>query len=137
MDLVPVQVPTEWGGNGGTPFTSFFAKLGRIKKIQLYEGKYFFWTVVRGIEVFYNISTEVERFGSCTGTPHASLLLEQDEVFIFISGRYGSYLDSLTLVTNLGRKVTCGGTSGKYEFNFRAPTSTFINGFHGAAGAGK
>jgi hypothetical protein len=137
MDLVPVHIPTQWGGTGGTPFNSFFARLGRIKRIQLYQGKYYFWTVVRGLEVFYNISNEVDRFGSCTGTPDASLLLDQDEVIIFISGRYGSYLDSLTLATNFGQTVKCGGTGGKYEFNFRAPASSFINGFHGAAGAGK
>jgi hypothetical protein len=131
-----IEVPLEWGGSGGKPFASQFVRLGRLRKIHLYHGKYLFWTVVSGIEIEYDFSTQTERFGTCQGDPQISLVLEPEEEIILISGRYGSYLDSLSLTTNEGRTVVCGGTGGKHEFAYRAPVATFINGFHGAAGAG-
>jgi hypothetical protein len=133
MFLVPFEIQSQWGGGGGKPFCSILAKKDRLRKVRLYEGRYLIWKVVAGIELSYDSSSEVERFGTCQGLS-CEMRLQQDEVITMIHGRCGAYVDFLKLKTNHGRTVECGGEGGK-EFVYRAPENTFVNGFHGAAGA--
>ena len=49
---------------------------------------------------------------SQTSQPTASLELLSDEIVTRVSGRKGAWIDYVTLHTNFGRSVTCGGKGG-------------------------
>lgn len=51
--------------------------------------------------------------------PAVNLDLLPDEVVTRVSGRKGAWTDSITLHTNLGRTITCGGRGGG---DFTVPT---------------
>ncbi|TDH68523.1 hypothetical protein CCR75_004577 [Bremia lactucae] len=79
-------------------------------------------------------STVTTRFGSLVGNsiannqasqPSKIFELLQDEVISGISGSKGAWIDSLTLRTNFGRTITCGGEGG-VGFTVPIPAQTEI-----------
>jgi hypothetical protein len=129
-------VAVEWGGNGGKIFESpsEHEEESRLKQISLYCGTYFMHTVVCGIELQY-FGVQKYQIGNCDGSSSTTLILQPEERIVVMSGRFGSFLDSLTLTTNKNRSIQAGGNGGKSQFTYYAPEGSFINGFHGAAGA--
>lgn len=57
--------------------------------------------------------------------PTVILELVQDEVVTRVSGRKGAWIDSMTLCTNLGRSISCGGKGGG-DFAVPTPAHTEI-----------
>jgi len=51
-----------------------------------------------------------------------------------ISGRHGSFVDSLLIQTNKGRIKGFGGTGGSVNYTYTAPPGTRIHGFFGRSG---
>lgn len=64
-----------------------------------------------------------------------ALELEPDEYMIGISGKYGAYIDSMTIHTNKGKTLSFGGPGGGAAvFGYTAPSGQMIVGFFGKAG---
>ncbi|GMF23652.1 unnamed protein product [Phytophthora lilii] len=57
--------------------------------------------------------------------PTATLELLTDEIIVRLSGRKGAWTDSITLHTNFGRTVTCGGKGGG-DFSVPTPAESEI-----------
>ncbi|CAI5702823.1 unnamed protein product [Peronospora effusa] len=57
--------------------------------------------------------------------PTAMLDLLPDEIVTRMSGRKGAWIDSITLHTNFGRSITCGGKGGG-DFNVPTPADSEI-----------
>jgi len=95
----------EWGGNGGTPFSSD-TFTGQISQISLW-GSYY----LQGIQLTYSVSGVGPMHGNVVGT--ASVLnLAPGEYVTSVSGRDGSFIDQVTFTTNLGNSVTGGISTG-------------------------
>ncbi|CEG37405.1 Peptide:N-glycanase [Plasmopara halstedii] len=65
--------------------------------------------------------------------PSVTLHLLQDEVVTRLSGRKGHWIDSITLETNFGRTISCGGKGGG-EFTVSVPAHTEIRSISCKAG---
>ena len=57
------------------------------------------------------------------------------EHIVRIDGRYGSFVNSITITTDSGLTQTFGGTGGSADFTYQAPEGFEISGFAGRAGA--
>ncbi|GMF48038.1 unnamed protein product [Phytophthora fragariaefolia] len=62
---------------------------------------------------------------SLAAKPTVTLELLPDEIVTRVGGRKGAWTDSITLYTNFGRTMTCGGKGGG-EFSVSTPASSEI-----------
>jgi len=121
-----------FGGQGGASFSDRNIPEGaRISEIRVQSA-----TVVDGVQVVYNLRNgsvlEGPRHGG-TGGRSSVFRLDADEHVIGIYGRYGDYIDSLTIVTNKRTSQAFGGQGGRSDFRIDLPAGTKMIGFTGRA----
>lgn len=120
------------GGVGGVPFDDEPpAAGGRLRELRVWSG-----SAIDGLQIVLMIDgvlAERPRHGGSQGG-YASVLLEPGEVITEIYGRYGSYLEQLSIRTNRGQSRRFGGVGGASEFAYFAPEGFQIAGFWGRAG---
>jgi hypothetical protein len=107
------------GGTGGSTYNdeaqSIFQSDTPIQ-INFRSGSY-----VDNIQFVYNAGS-LPSHGGGGGSPSTFLLDHASGEFITgISGRYGDYVDSLTVQTNKPRTFTVGGSGGSASYTYTAP----------------
>ena len=119
------------GGSGGSRFDDGGPETvnGRITDVLIHSGQY-----IDSIQVSEgNPAVLHPRHGGNGGYPN-NLILAGDEYITEVSGKYGKFIDSLTIQTNKGQIGHWGGDGGKYDFDFAAPPGYAIVGFYGRSG---
>ncbi len=125
------------GGKGGKDFSDDDKiKLSenniKINQIGVKSDKF-----VDSICITYSLNNEEsvtsERHGDIKGDLDI-FNLDENEYVTKVSGRFGSMIDSLEIVTNLGSKKRYGGKGGFADFEYEAPNNYQIIGFFGRAG---
>ena len=136
-----------WGGSGGSPFDDreylpyfrgyFMGDV--VAPVQIARMSISSGSFIDSIQVTYTNNSEIlgqpRRHGGGGGS-RRDLVLQPGEYIIAVSGRYGDYVDSLTIRTGGSRSqiVTWGGTGGARSFNYVAPPGTQIFGIWGSSG---
>ena len=121
------------GGPGGNAFADPEpAQGGRIIEIQIRSGDH-----VDSVQLVYMLSdgraVEGPQHGGAGGGLNV-FHLDADEYLIGISGRSGSYIDSIRFETNKRTSPTFGGTGGSRDFRIDVPANTQVSGLAGRAG---
>ena len=120
------------GGVGGHPYDdSPPYENARVSELRVWSG-----SCVDAMQLVLDIDGE-----NCEYIKHGGnggnlgiIRLTYDEHITEVYGRYGSYVDSLSLRTNKGQIRRFGGQGGHSEFIFTAPQGYCIIGFWGRAG---
>ena len=60
--------------------------------------------------------------------------INREEHITKISGRYGDFVDSITIETDKGQKLEAGGAGGLGDYTYEAPPDFEIVGFYGRSG---
>ncbi len=119
------------GGMGGHPFDDEpFSENIRIREVRVWAGNY-----VDAIQLVVDIDGEAieqPKRGGDDGDL-GILKLGDTEYVTEISGRYSSYIVSLSIRTNRGQTRRFGGQSGGNEFIYAAPDDHHIVGIWGRA----
>lgn len=126
------------GGLGGNHFSDgqvcgeFSSDDRRLLELRIRSG-----TLIDAIKTVYvnvlNHKIESDQHGG-TGGNLSTFTLAPDEYITRISGKHGTLIDSLLVVTNKGRSKRWGGTGGTRNFIYNAPPETCIHGFWGYSG---
>jgi hypothetical protein len=121
------------GGRGGSSFADQGAPYGaRISEVRVQAAK-----MVDGIQAVYTLqdgrSVEGEYHGGRGGRTNA-FRLDSDEYIVGIYGRYGDYIDSISIVTNKRTSPLFGGPGGKKDFRMDLPAGNMAIGFSGRSG---
>jgi hypothetical protein len=121
------------GGQGGSAFSDPEpAQGGRIIEIQIRSGDH-----VDSVQLVYMLRDGRAVAGPQHGGAGGGLNvfhLDADEYLIGISGRSGSYIDSIRFETNKRTSPTFGGTGGSRDFRIDVPANTQVSGLAGRAG---
>ena len=121
------------GGNGGTPFLDSVPEQGaRVIEVQVRSGDH-----VDSAQLVYMLGDGRTESGPQHGGSGGSLNvfhLDADEYLIGISGRSGSYIDSIRFETNKRTSPTFGGSGGNRDFRIEVPVNTQVSGLTGRSG---
>jgi hypothetical protein len=121
------------GGSGGSAFLDSEMPYGaRITEIRMQVGQY-----IDGIQAVYTLSdgTTVEGpFHGGRGGSTQVFRLESNEYITGISGRHGTYIDSLQIHTNRRTSSRYGGSGGRQDFRIDVPSGNWAVGLIGRAG---
>ncbi len=130
---VAVTRTETYGGRGGVPFSDTDIPLGaNISEVRIYAGNN-----IDGIQTVYTLQDGRIMEGPMrggTGGRRDVFRLDPGEYIIGISGRYGNYVDSLTLRTNKRTSQIFGGRGGDRDYQIDVPSGTQALGFTGRAG---
>ncbi len=120
------------GGRGGNEFADTDIPYGaRITEIRVRSAKN-----IDSIQAVYLLQDGSRYEGPLHGGSGGNLSvfrLDSDEYITGISGRYGLYIDSLTIKTNKRTSATYGGKGGNTPFNIAVSGNTRAIGFAGRA----
>lgn len=121
------------GGGGGSSFADTgFPSGGRVAEVSVWSGD-----VVDSVQIAYELpdgrTVASARHGGPGGQPN-TFRLDSDEYITGISGRYGNYIDSLTIYTNKRTSPAYGGRGGERDFRVNAPSRSQAVGFIGRSG---
>ncbi len=121
------------GGSGGTPFADGDVPAGtRVVEVRIHSGSY-----IDSIQMIYNIPDgrvlEADRHGGNGGRP-ARFQLAPGEYIVGISGRCGTYVDSVRIHTNRRTSRLFGGNGGDREYRINIPEGNQVAGFVGRSG---
>ncbi|WP_306350802.1 jacalin-like lectin [Flavobacterium sp. '19STA2R22 D10 B1'] len=119
------------GGIGGNNFTIIAE--GETTAIIIRSGSW-----IDAIQIAYtDANGKEERTAKCGGNGGTEQILKlaKEECITKVSGRYGSYIDSIIFETNLGKKYTFGGPGGHTNFTFTVPNKMNFAGFTGRSGS--
>jgi hypothetical protein len=123
------------GGTGGVGFTDEITDRIPVKEVNIWTG-----SVVNGINIVHSDRAgryfATHRYGSAQGTKH-TFTLQADEYIIGISGRYGTFVDSIIIHTNRRMSRSFGGPGGSAEYIYEAPAGYEVAGFCGREGEGE
>jgi hypothetical protein len=130
--IVQRQETQIYGGRGGSPFSDRDIPEGAsVSEIRVQSA-----SVVDGIQIVYSLRdgsvSEGPRHGG-TGGRSDVFRLDRDEYVTGIYGRYGDYIDSITIVTNKRTSQRFGGQGGRSDFRIDLPGGTRMVGFSGRA----
>ena len=123
------------GPSGGTGGGNFFDPEDnqRLARVSIASGD-----VIDAIQVTREASdgtlVNFDVHGGSGGTVQEVNLADREHI-IRIDGRYGSFVNSMTITTDLGQQLTFGGTGGSADYTYQAPDGFEISGFAGRAGA--
>jgi Jacalin-like lectin domain len=121
------------GGPGGNAFSDPVPEQGaRVVEVQVHSGDY-----VDSVQLVYMLRDGSRVAGpqhGGTGGRLGVFQLDADEYLTGISGRTGSYIDSIQFQTNKRSSPTFGGRGGDREFRIDAPSNAQVTGFVGRAG---
>ena len=132
LALRDLQLTSTAGGRGGSEFSDREIPAGaRITEIRVRSGNY-----IDSLQMVYVLrdgrSFNGPLHGGSGGRSNV-FRLEPDEYLIGISGRYGSYIDSLTFHTNKRTSATFGGRGGNRDFRIFVPSGNQAIGLAGRA----
>ena len=121
------------GGSGGTGFLDDEIHSGaRIVEVRVEAGDF-----IDSVQMIYSLPNgrpiEAVRHGG-EGGRAASFRLEPGEYIVGLSGRCGSYVDSLRIHTNMRTSQLFGGRGGEREFRIDVPDGNQAIGFMGRSG---
>jgi hypothetical protein len=120
-----------YGGDGGSEFIDDLTDFSRLRKIVIRHGSWI--DAIQGIWSVEGVEISGPQHGGNGGGP-STIQLQEDELIVAIKGRAGTYVDSLTFVTNHGRTFgPYGGNGGNPFPDITAPEG--ILGFYGRAGS--
>jgi len=121
------------GGPGGTPFLDAAPEQGaRVIEVQVRSGDH-----VDSAQLVYMLRdgrTETGPHHGGSGGGLSVFHLDADEYLIGISGRSGTYIDSIRFETNKRTSPTFGGSGGNRDFRFEVPVNAQVSGLTGRAG---
>jgi hypothetical protein len=119
-----------FGGNGGANFSDTEFQSGvRITEVRVYTGNY-----IDAVQLGYEFQDGRTVAGPRRGGPGGReniFRLDRDEYITGISGRYGNYIDSLTIQTNKRTSPVFGGSGGKRDYRIEVPSGYQAVGFAG------
>jgi len=106
----------------------------RVNRVHVYHGTY-----VHGIEFEYLRSDgngyRDGGWSTAAGSKHHQVIdLDHDEYISKLSGRSGSWIDTITIETNKGQTVRCGSSNGGSAFSYSAANGTGICAVRGGCG---
>jgi hypothetical protein len=121
------------GGSGGSGFMDSTIPFGaRIMEIRVQGARF-----IDGIQAVYALPDgsvfEGPYHGGRGGNSNV-FRLEDDEYIIGISGRFGDYLDSIRIHTNLRTSPQFGGSGGRQDFRIDVPTGNQAVALFGRSG---
>ena len=121
------------GGYGGTGFTDEDIKENQdVRDVNIWTGP-----VVNGIKLINDVDWgqryAAPTHGSDDGT-QSVFTLQPGEYITGISGKYGRFVDSIQIHTNLRVSPRYGGSGGSAEYIYEAPSGWEIAGFCGRSG---
>jgi hypothetical protein len=121
------------GGSGGTGFLDGDIPAGaRIVEVRVEAGDF-----IDSVQMIYSFPDsrpiEAARHGG-EGGRATSFRLEQGEYIVGLSGRCGSYVDSLRIHTNRRTSQLFGGSGGERDFRIDVPDGNQAIGFMGRSG---
>ena len=90
-----------------------------------------------GIELLYKTADGKEEglgwHGGDGGEEEETFRLEEGEYIVGLSGKAGTYIDSLTIVTNRRKSKTYGGDGGDHSFDLQSSCGG-VTGLYGRSG---
>jgi hypothetical protein len=120
------------GGEGGTEFADKELPEGAsVVGVKIRHGRW-----IDGIELLYRTADGKEEglgWHGGEGGEEETFRLEEGEYITGITGKAGTYIDSLTIVTNKRRSKTYGGDGGDAAFDLRGACG-LVAGFYGRSG---
>jgi hypothetical protein len=120
------------GGEGGTEFADKPLPSGaRVVGVKIRHGRW-----IDGIELLYKTADGKEEglgWHGGQGGEEETFLLEDGEFITGITGKAGTYIDSLTIVTNKRKSKTFGGDGGDNTFDLQK-SGDHVTGLYGHSG---
>ena len=130
LELRNLQQTTIVGAGGGTAFSDREIPEGaRISAVRVHSGSF-----IDSVQLIYTLSDGSTLEGQVHGGRggRASVFrIDSDEYITGISGRSGSYIDSLTFHTNKRTSPAFGGGGGSKDFRISVPSGNQATGFVG------
>jgi hypothetical protein len=121
------------GGPGGQQFSDLDIPNGAtVLEVQVRAGDF-----VDSVQMVYALPDGSTQPSLQHGGPSGQLMtfrLDSDEYITGISGRYGDYLDSLSIITNKRTSPAFGGRGGNRDFKIDVPQNNQAVGFAGRSG---
>jgi hypothetical protein len=118
------------GGSGGNWFGDGVPADGvGVSQILVWHGDY-----IDAIQLKFSDGTMTPKHGGSGGNL-TTFALGPGEFISMLSGRYGSYIDSLTISTNVKNFPAIGGNGGSQDYIYGAFTNAEVIGFIGASGS--
>lgn len=122
-----------YGGRGGNSFSDIeIPAEARILDVAVFSGDY-----VDAVQITYILpdgrTISSARHGGGGGARHV-FRLDSDEYITGLSGRYGSYIDSLCIHTNKRSSPVFGGRGGNRDYSVEIASGNYAVGFVGRAG---
>jgi hypothetical protein len=129
----PYQETRLFGGRGGRPFSDQDIPAGtQISEVRISAGD-----TIDSLQMIYVLpngrTVEGERYGGSGGRQRV-FRLDPDEYITGLSGRSGTTIDSLRIITNKRTSPTFGGRGGSRDFQVEVPAGNQAIGFTGRAG---
>jgi hypothetical protein len=121
------------GGAGGNPYDigAAYVSGSYVIRVRVRSGA---WVDCVELTVSDPRGVVTERAGGDGGDWHA-FELGSGERIVRLSGRYTTYVDTITVHTSSGRVWTAGGSGGVRQFNYDQGLDASILRFHGGCGA--
>ena len=121
------------GGRGGSAFSDDKIPMGaRISEVRVRAGN-----TIDSIQAVYTLQDgrllEGPIHGGGGGSPNV-FRLDTNEYITGLSGRYGEYIDSLSIQTNMRTSQVFGGRGGSQTFGAKVPAGNRAIGFLGRSG---
>ena len=120
------------GGRGGNYYSDAQTGGRQLIEVRIRSGAF-----IDAIQTVYvdaiGQKYESKRYGGGGGNLDV-FKLQPGEYITRISGKYGSFVDSLLIQTNKGRAKGWGGTGGSANYTYTAPPGSSIHGFFGRSG---
>ncbi len=125
-----VRQTTTAGGRGGSAFSDRDIPLGaRISAVRVSSGNNI--DAIQAVYTLRNGSVLEGPVHGGGGGRSTIFRLDQDEYIIGITGRYGIYIDSLSIRTNKRTSQVFGGRGGDRDFKIDVPAGCLGTGFAG------
>jgi hypothetical protein len=130
LTMLVTNQSTIFGGEGGAAFSDREIPVGaRVTEVRVRSGDF-----IDSIQLVYTLENgepfEGPIHGGQGGRPSV-FSLDRDEYVIGLSGRYGRYIDSLSIITNSRTSAIFGGRGGNRNFRIMVPEGNQVIGLSG------
>ena len=120
------------GGTGGNEYTDSQTQGLIVTEVRIWHG-----SRIDAIQFVY----KNKQGGKIEGTKHGGnggtlsvFMLQPGETIVKITGKHGTVIDSMQLLTSNGREQRWGGSGGSVNYTYSAPPGSSIFGLFGRAG---
>jgi len=121
------------GGSGGIEFKDYeIPENSTVIEVRIRSGVY-----IDAIGIVHETADGKRHASTMHGGEGGNLevfTLDKNDYINGISGRYGTFVDSIRFHTNRKISPTYGGSGGKAEYHYEAPEGTEVVGFYGRSG---